>query len=463
MRFRFINIVVFICLATSGLPLTRAADKSADDDGSCETKVENCRCFMAGKNRPELECTREKLKHIPSASLWPENIFALDVSMNVIKNIDVVDSNDALEYLDLASNQIESISPHAFDGLTKLRGLDLSHNELVAIPSELFNNQLLTLNLSYNKIEILPKDMLKKTTYLQELRIAHNPLRMLEPDLFQYSGQLKSLDLSAIDLFAIKEDIFHYLFEMSELDLSDNDFMVVPTTPLRSARNLQILKLNGNPISILDEHSFIKMSGLQELYLDDMKELIEIKEKTFSYLYNLRKISISNNPHLSYIDNHAFYGIFNRSWMAIQEANLRANRLSYLADTTLPFCNLTSLDLRENPWACDCHILWAKYCHLRPELTHGIICASPSKFRGDDLMLIDHTEIHCEHSQMYAEVRLMRLFLIVFVSFTLFFIALVFVLFIKRDVFMKWWSNRRRGTGAIYYVKAHSNPIEPEF
>ncbi|CAG2175430.1 unnamed protein product [Oppiella nova] len=104
--------------------------------------------------------------------------------------------------------------------------------------------------------------------------------------------------------------------------------MSVPTIPLRSAISLKVLKLSANPIRVLDEHSFVKMNTLTELYLDDMKELIEIKEKTFSYLYNLQKISISN---------------------------------------------LTSLDLRENPWTCDCHLLWAKYCHLRPELTHGIM------------------------------------------------------------------------------------------
>ena len=76
--------------------------------------------------------------------------------------------------------------------------------------------------------------------------------------------------------------------------------------------------------------------------------------------------------------------------------------------------------------------------------------------------LIDNKDLYCEHNQIYREVRIMRLFIIVFVSFTLFFFGLLFVLFIKRDSVLKWWTDKRRGTGAIYYVKAHTNPIEPE-
>lgn len=57
---------------------------------------------------------------------------------------------------------------------------------------------------------------------------------------------------------------------------------------------------------------------------------------------------------------------------------------------------------------------------------------------------------------------MMRLFVIVFASFVLFFMGLIFVLFIKRDQVVRWWTEKRRGTGAIYYVKAHSNPLDQE-
>lgn len=425
----------------------------------------DCTCSKFGiADKTKVDCTRKKLTQIPPAVDWPANIYIFDISMNDIKIVEQFESNEDLEYLDLATNQIESIEPNAFEHLTKLFGIDLSHNQLKSIPGNLLNQleNLQTLNLSYNNIEVLPNELFAKTIYLQELRLAHNPLRIMNSELFFHSGQLKALDLSATDMFALKNDLFHMLYDLTELDLSDNEFMLVPTHALRSARKLEILKLNGNTIRILDEHSFTKMSSLKELYLDDMKELIEIKEKTFSYLYNLRKISISNNPHLSYIDKYAFHGTFNRSWIAIKEANLRANRLSSLNEHTLPFCNITTLDLRENPWSCDCHLLWAKHCHLRPELTIGVICANPSRLRGHDLSTIDHENLICEHNEIYKEVKMMRLFIIVFASFMLFFIGFIIILFIKRDQLVQWWTDKRRGTGAIYYVKAHSNPIEPE-
>jgi Leucine-rich repeat (LRR) protein len=426
---------------------------------------EKCTCTkLEIIHKSKVDCTREKLETIPPASEWPSDIYILDISMNDIKRIDVMETNEELKYLDLATNLIESIEPNAFEHVNKLYGIDLSHNELVTLPETLLDGlaDLQTLNLSYNKIKFLPDDFFSKTTYLQELRLAHNPLKILDPELFEHSGQLKVLDLSGIEAFSLKEGLFHMLFELIELDLSDNYLMMVPTNSLRSARKLEILKLSGNPIRIFDEHSFVRLSTLKELYLNNMNELIEIKEKTFSYLYYLRKISINNNPHLSYIDKNAFHGIFNRSWIAIKEADFRANRLLALSEHTLPFCNITTLDLRENPWTCDCHLLWAKHCHLRPELTKGIICANPARFRGTDLSLIDHQNLICEHNEIYREVKMMRLFIIVFASFILFFIGLVFILFIKRDQVVRWWTEKRRGTGAIYYVKAHSNPIEPE-
>jgi len=256
--------------------------------------------------------------------------------------------------------------------------------------------------------------------------------------------------------------ILQSLTQLKQLDLSDNDFMMVPTHAIRSARKLTILKLSGNPLRFLDEHSFVKMTTLEEIYLDNMKELAEIKEKTFSHLHNVKKISITNNPHLSYLDRNAFLAMYNRSWLSLKEIDIRANRLSSLSEHTLPWCNITTIDLRENPWMCDCNFQWIKHCHLRPELGVGIICAHPSKLRGHDISTIDHEQLICEHSEIYKEVKMMRLFVIVFASFVLFSIGLLFVLFIKRDQVLKWCSDRKRGTGAIYYVKAHSNPIDPD-
>ena len=307
------------------------------DDPKLSPCPKECKC-LASSGKVWVDCSRRNLSIIPAMSELPENVYAFDISMNQIKRIDVMETNDKLFYLDLASNIIEAIEPNAFEHLSNLKGIDLSHNQLKTLPSELFGESLMTLNLSYNNIEILPDDLFLKTTYLQELRLGHNPLRILESSTFKGLGELKVLDMSSIGAFALHDDMFHRLFELTELDLSDNEFMMVPTIPIRSARSLRVLKLNGNLIRILDEHSFVKMSLLTELYLNDMKELSEIKAKTFSYLYNLRKLSIANNPHLSYIDENAFYGTFNRSWIAIKEVDFRANRLSTLSAKTLPFC-----------------------------------------------------------------------------------------------------------------------------
>jgi len=150
--------------------------------------------------------------------------------------------------------------------------------------------------------------------------------------------------LSKIEAYTLHDGMFYMCQELVELDLSENDFNKVPTDAIRSARKLQILKVNGNPIKRLSENSFRKLSTLNELYLDNMKELTDIREKTFTHLFNLRKLSISNNPHLTYIDKNAFYGMQNKSWHTLKDLNLRANRLTELAENSLPWCKLNSIN-----------------------------------------------------------------------------------------------------------------------
>ena len=317
---------------------------------------ENCACVpVEPMKKLKVDCTRIKLQTIPPANTWPLNTYSMDLSMNKIRKIDEMESSFDLKYLDLATNEIESIKPKAFEHLTQLVALDLSHNILEKVPEQLLDglNNIQSLNLSYNKLKYLPENLFAGKKSLEEVRLAHNPLQIIEPALFQDSPNLKVLDISSIEAFSFKEGLFHKLEQLEELDISGNDFTTVPTNSLRSSHRLRVLQISSNPIRNLDEDSFRKLNTLEELYIDNMKDLTQIKDKTFSHLYWLRKLSITDNPHLSYIDKHAFIGMHNRSWLNLKDLSLRSNRLTELSEHALPWrmfklliTNLMILDCR---------------------------------------------------------------------------------------------------------------------
>lgn len=343
----------------------------------------NCTCSAYGEDdEVRVDCTHLGFTSLPMNVHLPAKTSYLDLKQNNISRLLKLEKNDDIKHLSLTANDMTDIDHFAFEQTKNLIYLDLSYNLLTKLDETLFDGleTLQYLNLSFNKLEYLPKDIFKKVDRLFELRLAHNPLKQINAETFFFLQQVEILDLSQNEIFSLESGTFHSMIKLDTLDLSGNDFDSVPTTALRNARKLTTLDLSSNPIKTINEASFHKLYTLKELTMNNMKFLVEIKQKAFSSLFNLERLAIQNCPHLSYIDPYAFVGAFNHSWIAIKHVSLRRNSLNTLAERTLPFCeysstcisatnhslqitgNLTELDLTENPWTCDCHLHWIKYC-----------------------------------------------------------------------------------------------------
>jgi len=440
-----LSIVVLTCV---GLCLAQSATKI--DAQICS----NCTCAPYGEyGQVRVDCAGRKLTEFPRNAQLPPKTDLLDMRMNEIHKLDKLEMNEDIKHLILSTNEMAEIDKFAFEQTKNLIYIDLSFNQLTEIPETLFDglDTLQFLNLSNNHLEFLPKKLFKKCPNLFELNLSKNPLKSLNGDTFFHLQNLEILDLSFNEIFSLESTIFQTMTKLDTLNLAGNDLLDVPINALRNARSLTSLNLSKNPIKSITEASFYKLFTLKEVTLNHMPQLVEIKKKAFSSLFNLQILSLQDNPHLSFIDKFAFVGTFNQTWIAIKHVSLRRNALSSLAEGTLPFCNLTDLDLTENPWRCDCHLHWIKYCEEKKHFQKGILCTSPEKLRGHELETVEHKMMVCENPNGMQQSSLLF-------SVSLFFMFLMFatlIVFIYRDRFYGFYGNNRK-QGSIYYVRAQS-------
>ena len=122
------------------------------------------------------------------------NLVHLDLHQNAFEDFSAVPASKKLDTLNLAYNQIETISN--LENATNLTVLDLYNNKLSVLPESLLNmTKLKTLNISNNNLnEINPRIAL--IDELVRINIEGNPLRSIKPamrnaEAFQLKKYLK--------------------------------------------------------------------------------------------------------------------------------------------------------------------------------------------------------------------------------------------------------------------------------
>lgn len=443
----------------------------ADDPSPCPHK---CKCFWFKEgdstNKVWVDCVGIPGNYYPdsydvlvSSPEIPPETTSLDMSYNNVSKVYATDIIPTLSLLRIQSNVIQSLEKDSFTNLPNLQTLDLKYNNISQIEPETFAvlKKLRVLNLETNAISHLPEHVFAQNLVLEELYLSHNPLKILYREWFASLTKLKVLRLSQTQLYAIRPETLHPLRSLQRLDISGNMFTTVPTDALRSVPSLQTLVLNGNPIRTLDESSFEQLSQVQQLEICHMERLVEIREKTFRDMTALHNLTISDNHDLSHLHESAFYGMFNATHFGLRTLSLRKNSLTFLLSHSLPFDKLDRLEIQQNPWNCDCDFFWVATC---PAVVGDPRCAQPAQFRG--------IEVHHVQKQAFAackktgqpvsspskpasESAVLKTIILLMSVTLLAVLGLSLALVIrKHDVLSR---ESRKGSGSIYYVKAHAH------
>ena len=149
---------------------------------------------------------------------WSSENYNLTVEASAFQNF------AELEFLDLSSNGISSISPDAFRGLNKLIYLDLHDNNLTAINENWFDDlaNLERLDLGANQLVEVADTAFKNLPKLMGLHLGSNIIEIVRRRMFHNNQQLETIDLEYNQIKEIESGSFAHLDKLSRLVLSGN-------------------------------------------------------------------------------------------------------------------------------------------------------------------------------------------------------------------------------------------------
>ncbi|XP_027014429.1 tsukushi-like [Tachysurus fulvidraco] len=250
--------------------------------------------------------------------------------------------------LDLSSNGIRSIDGADLSGpgYTTLSSLNLSNNLISITNGSVFSKlcYLEMLDLSWNSIENLVEGF--SGLPLAKVDLSHNRIHEIHLNVFrvQDHGRPLSVDLSYNLLKSVSSKLSQPL-NIQSLNLAGNELTSVPNLQDIS---LRFLTLDENPISVIDERSFIGFKYLLHLSLSSMPNLYTIKPQSLQNLRNLQVLDLSNNKRLKTLSAEVFHGL-----TSLQELDLSNCWLTSLPANVLELLpSIKSIALREgvNCW-----------------------------------------------------------------------------------------------------------------
>ena len=353
-------------------------------------------------NLLELDLCHNQVQTIPAEFMASMvNLQTLKICGNQMKDISFPTSLFNLATLDLSSNQLETLEPHALSGLPNLSQLDISGNQLLTVHPAAFSNNtnLLILDLSSNKLWELPT-AISGLINLQTIDLSQNQISRLDTRTMEKLTSLWRLQIHHNLIAIVPEGFFSRFTGLQVLDLSNNRLEVLQPGSLDLNPLLRAVKLDGNELkeihgvfSNLTQLTWLNVSNnniqlfdyslvpstlhwldLSRNELTDLGNYFNLENSSLTYLdasFNrLRSVSSANLPlsletillNDNMIRDIAQYAFFDKQ--NLLRVDLSVNELSGLSKPALLLSPLnvqpTTFLLGGNPIVCDCHMTWFK-------------------------------------------------------------------------------------------------------
>lgn len=347
----------------------------------------------------------------------------LDLSYNNIEDIFMNQSVSAskLTHLSLICNQLTKLfSSSQFQALGRLAELQIGNNFLLEISAP-FSPALVmlkSLELRKNKLTAIKKYTFVNLSALQTLNLVANQIESIEAGAFDGLSNLETLLIGSNNIASplLEKGIFNGLTSLKELQMFSNYISYTSTEKLKrppflQLKSLQIFTLNSQGhtgLLHLPPNFFEGLISVKKIHAGNLA-ITTLDPTTFTYTPKLKELDLSNNL-LNTIDPMVFQPVANLSQLHISKTGLQSldfllhvnfsemfllravgNQLQVITNQhikALPFLNF--LDIRQNPFTCDCNnkdfLNWSLH-DLKTQVLHfyEYTCAYPPGSKGEPL------------------------------------------------------------------------------
>ncbi|GBP27738.1 Leucine-rich repeat-containing protein 15 [Eumeta japonica] len=405
-----------ILLLTSLLTITRAAPE----------------CAHVGRNSQDVVCSAGSEDYVLRRGLVSDNNGTKTVTLRNCRitevNYEAFHNLHSLTHIDISQNKLKRLRLGVLDGLSTVTNLNVSYNEIAAVPLGLFDKMpnLEVLDFRGNKLKTIKLgvfDPLRKLSYVD---LSDNAIdsRNFSQYLFDKSKYVNRLDFSGNDMSDASDELLHSFQNLEILNLARCFFREIPkfatatqmvtlkhmilsnnqiklmndTTVFVNLANLEILDMNFNEITYMNEAVFKPLSKLKALTLRHNR-ISNLPQTIFQNFPKLNTLDLSHNE-MVYIPVNAFRGSI------LRNLNLSDNRFTYLQNN---FClelrnsgaKLTKFYFNDNPWQCAC------LKELLDEVKKFNIEYNSAKYNGKVPVCVTNVQFVCkrqpDENEMFIE------------------------------------------------------------
>lgn len=353
----------------------------------------------------------------------PSRMESLDMGKNSLGRVPTrtLSPLKELAALNLEYNSIEVLESHAFDGLLSLLWLSLYGNFIQVIDGRAFAGteaSLTRLNLGGNRLSEVPSSPLKGLKCLQGLRLHNNNISDVVTLVEDLPPSLCELDLSGNIISDVVTDSFSTLPHLSSLDLEGNRIQNIEPGAFEGIQDsLEWLKLGGNEISRIPSSAFRNLSRLRQLDLR-CNLVSEVEEDAFADFGRTLKFIFLQKNSIQTIAKGALDILESVEWLYLQ-----SNELTSLPIETFQpvISKLQVLDLHDNPFHCDCDMLWfrnwlqgqgANVANLPKETR----CRTPEKHNQKPIVKLPNNSFVCSSPSDHVTSCFTLVFLLLMIS-----------------------------------------------
>ncbi|VDL77506.1 unnamed protein product [Nippostrongylus brasiliensis] len=315
-----------------------------------------------------------KLRQFPIKSEQKmDNLRQLNLDNNLIEELpdNLLNSCQRLEHLSLAGNRIHIITDKIFHSSTSkgLKSLNLAGNQISTLSKRAFQlmGNLQIIRLNNNRLRTIDISVFAELRNLRHVDLSDNKIIQILPQAFTNLPLIDTLLLHHNEIERIDRSAFHRIARIETLDLSHNVLKNFTCEQLGSVqtifnlilahnrishldltcilRSLVRLDLGGNNLESMKKNMLDGADKLTEIVLRD-NGILELQGRTFSCCPKLSRIDLSHN-HLRTIRKETFSDPSTSDSMAI--LNLDQNQIKTLESSQfLELRNLTQLIVSRN-------------------------------------------------------------------------------------------------------------------